>query len=81
MQPLVGQRRAGDVAAWLLKRLALVRAAAHCGMQTKPVVGGAQTFCYSNLMRIASSAVPLPSSMPFTSTRRPGARSAALPFS
>ncbi len=42
LHTFVGQRRAGDVAAQLLQRLAVVGAAAHGGVQAEPVDVGAQ---------------------------------------
>lgn len=42
LEPLVGNRGAGDVAAQAFERLALMRGAAHPGMQAEPVPLGAQ---------------------------------------
>jgi hypothetical protein len=42
LHPFVGQRRAGDVAAQLFQRSAIVRRAAHCGVQAETVGVGAR---------------------------------------
>ncbi len=51
LHALIGQRRAGDVAAQLLERLALVGAAAHSRVQAEPVDVGAEVLLEVRLPR------------------------------
>lgn len=55
LNPVVGQRRAGDVAAQLFQRFAVVRRATHCGVQAETLHVGAQAPAVSGMSLLAPS--------------------------